>query len=592
MDKMSSVTENGRPSIPASAVGDARVAAFFKTVRGLSREEVAEHVKFCLAEATSPEDFVDSFVMWASTRDIRGGKGERDLARWWLMELALSYPETVDAMLPLIPEYGSWRDVTVMIEEEAIKPELKERLLNLYVAQLKEDVAAEKPSLAGKWAPREGSTHSKVARELAARLFPDMKHPKPSYRKALAGINAKLDTVEVKMCANQWQAIKPGSIPAACLNKKRKALMNLPLKGKGPRSEAEDRVKCAKNITDHALEAAKNPGGKKSMHGRVLHPHEMAKHYMDDYSHRRGTKEFDPILEAQWVDLRERLRKEISVEGVPEGAEETKSSLGKMVPLVDVSGSMGGTPMEVAIALGILISEVAHQAVRDRFITFESNPQWVKLEAEMSLMEKVAKTQSAPWGGSTDFSAALRMLLKACVAGDVPPGEVGELQLVVLSDMQFNQATHRSVRWETQYEELVREFKAAGLSSKWKEAYPVPRVIFWNLRGNTRDFPAEAGTPGVDMVSGFSPNLLKLFLAGDLEDLMAEMEIGDPEQANPMVPKKDPMATVRKALDDERYQRVREICAKVGEGKMAGYVAPLVEEEEEFLDVEETFVVV
>ena len=33
--------------------------------------------------------------------------------------------------------------------------------------------------------------------------------------------------------------------------------------------------------------------------------------------------------------------------------------LGKLVPLVDVSGSMGGTPMEAAIALGILVSELS-----------------------------------------------------------------------------------------------------------------------------------------------------------------------------------------------------------------------------------------
>jgi hypothetical protein len=34
--------------------------------------------------------------------------------------------------------------------------------------------------------------------------------------------------------------------------------------------------------------------------------------------------------------------------------------------MVDVSGSMSGTPMEAAIALGILISEVTHLVFRDR----------------------------------------------------------------------------------------------------------------------------------------------------------------------------------------------------------------------------------
>ena len=97
----------------------------------------------------------------------------------------------------------------------------------------------------------------------------------------------------------------------------------------------------------------------------------------------------------------------------------------------------------------------------------------------------------------------------------------------------------------------------------------------WNLRGDTNDLPATSDTPGVDMVGGFSPNLLKLFLSGALEDLMAQMGVDEQDK-----PKKDPMVTVRKALDDERYRQVREICAVVGEGPMAGYVVPepLVEE--------------
>merc|ERR1712159_210209 len=109
-----------------------------------------------------------------------------------------------------------------------------------------------------------------------------------------------------------------------------------------------------------------------------------------------------------------------------------------MIPLVDVSGSMSGTPMEVAIALGILISELGHPACRDRFLTFESEPRWHSLEGKKSLFDKVTSTAQAPWGGSTDFSKAIRLVLEACVAGDVPPEEVAELQLVVLSDMQFN----------------------------------------------------------------------------------------------------------------------------------------------------------
>ena len=43
------------------------------------------------------------------------------------------------------------------------------------------------------------------------------------------------------------------------------------------------------------------------MHGRVQHPHQMVAKYMGG---RRGCGcDEDPILEAQWIDLREKLRK-------------------------------------------------------------------------------------------------------------------------------------------------------------------------------------------------------------------------------------------------------------------------------------------
>ena len=76
------------------------------------------------------------------------------------------------------------------------------------------------------------------------------------------------------------------------------------------------------------------------------------------------------------------------------------------------------------------------------------------------------------------------------------------------------------------------------------------------------------------MVSGFSPNLLKLFLQGDLEEMLAEMAPGTGDAK----PKVDPMITVRKALDDARYTPVRRLCAEVGEGQMAGYAVPMEEE--------------
>merc|ERR1719324_1928239 len=140
--------------------------------------------------------------------------------------------------------------------------------------------------------------------------------------------------------------------------------------------------------------------------------------------------------------------------------------LGKLVPLVDVSGSMCGIPMEAAIALGILVSELSHAAFRHRALTFESQPSWVDLLGCAKLADKVRCLQAAPWGGSTDFEAACEMILQAAQAARLKPDEVPDL--IVFSDMQFNQAN-------------------GGGRGRW-EPYPAPRIIYWNLRGDTAGF--------------------------------------------------------------------------------------------------------
>ena len=391
-------------------------------------------------------------------------------------------------------------------------------IADLVVQQLQKDAcvdATQLPSLCAKWATRPKDCKSGAAEVIAHRLLPELEHPQVEYRKLLARLNRKLGTVEVAMCGKQWSTIDPGSVPAKCLTLNRAAFLNErsasqykqgDKKKKNPvasakplqRSREEDRVQCGKNFKDYASAAAQDPSGRKRMHGRVLHPHEMVRYYM-----KNGVHGVDLICEAQWADLRRRMGEEMP-------------ALAKMVPLVDVSGSMAGTPMEVAIALGILVSELG--PFKNRLLTFTSNPHWHQLPEDGTLLAKVKACKSAEWGMSTNFQRALELILRTCVEGEVPPEEVAELVLVVFSDMQFDLAKSEygygkqtAELWETQYERLVRSFEAAGLDSKWKTPYTVPRVVFWNLRGDTHDYPAQADTPGVQMVSGFSPNLLKLF---------------------------------------------------------------------------------
>jgi hypothetical protein len=540
MDRVT--TENGRPSL--ATTGDPRLDAFAKLVRGLSQEGVEAHANAMMEKQDDPDVVVDAFVLWASTRDVRGGKGERDLARWQLLPLASRYPATVEALVPLVPEYGCWRDVVDLLETPRLPQTLRRSLISLMVAQLETDRDAEKPSLCAKWAPRPKSAHKAVAKLLAKGLFPDQEHPLPSYRKMLAEINGRIAPVEIKMCAGKWAQIEPGKVPAKCLTVHNDAFQNRTRSHQLRRPEDADRIECAQRFAAHA-ELVRQ--GLASMHGRVMHPHELAKPYLDN-----PAEQTNLISEAQWKDMSARIGQEFS-------------AVGKMVPLVDVSGSMAGRPMHVAISLGILLSEISR--LKDRFLTFSSTPMWHHLQPDWTLCQKVGSARRAQWGMSTDFQKAIEMILDACVLAGLPPEEMTDLSMLVLSDMQFDAARgatswsgKQTPSWQTQHEQLVKTFEAAGLRSKWKQPYPVPRIIYWNLRGDTTDYVATADTPGVQMLSGFSPNLLKAVMHGELD---ADC-VGD----NAPV---DPMTTLRRVLDDPRYDPVRDKCSEVGEGVMAAY---------------------
>ena len=121
-------TAKGGDALAASGVGDARVALFFALCRGLDRDRLLEHVGAVVDEAVvrgnDEEAIVDLVLMVFHTRDVREGKGERDLAYWLLLALYERAPDIVLATLSLLPDvYGSWKDVNRLLNiaaEEAV----------------------------------------------------------------------------------------------------------------------------------------------------------------------------------------------------------------------------------------------------------------------------------------------------------------------------------------------------------------------------------------------------------------------------------------------------------------------------------------
>jgi Mg-chelatase subunit ChlD len=591
--------ENGAAEL--STTTDPRLDLFFALVRNLGDDRLNELVKSCFAHSTVSADTmaVDMFLLAFQTRDCRGGKGERSLFHKLFLELASRFPQTAIDVLPLIPKYGYYKDLFLLAgsiekdKKEKFYP-LRDAVVDLAVQQLFKDLklvadakaAGEKPkglSLLAKWAPRESGSQKEVAKLLARKMFPDSSSARAQYRKALAELNVYLGTVEVKMCGNEWAEIEPTAVPSLALMRNRKAFLNEKVKGvptaqeieTGNRfPEDENRVACRKRVREALVSK-----GLKKLKGKQLFPHEICKELMGRGSTAKSTVELE-IFNAQWTAIRTATQEALAAKRAETESNPTPGGkavdLGKLVSIVDVSGSMSGTPMEVAIALGILVSELSDPAFANRVITFDDNPTWCKFEEGSSISEKVKTAQKAPWGGSTDFAKSYELILNVAVAAKLNPEDIPNL--IVFSDMQFNQADHRSTgEWETHYERFKRRFEEAGMRVCGKP-WPAPEITFWNLRGDTVGFPVDANAPSVRLLSGFSPSLLKLLMSGEpLEvEVEEEVEVNDAAGGGVVIVKTtkkvvDPLSTLRKALDDATYDDVRVVLSNSKEGSLASY---------------------
>lgn len=623
--------ENGAAA--HDSTGTALLDAFSSLVRDLPAARVKELAKAAGAEAgADPANLADLVILAFQTRGTRSsGKGERDL----FYHLLVSLPEAgvgleaVEAVLELVPHYGYFKDWFKLLALESLPARLADKIVELTVAQLRADAAAlaeaaaaspagagegekeppkvAKLSLLGKWLPREKSSLDRacgVAKRLAKAMFGDKDGAASlrEYRKLAASLTAALNVPEVLMSAHRFAEIEFAKVASCSLARHRKAFLNEDLKGralvdelKGNRHPDDaDRVASRAHLRAALLEKGLLKGGQ-------MQPHQLVAPLMRGCGARGTSTAERDLADAQWGSMRDGVREALakaaeardlatlgSAAAAGEGLDALTAladalpkhvDLGKMVALVDVSGSMSGQPMEVAIALGLLVSELAAGPFSDRVLTFESKPSWVDLSGSCSLAEKVAKVESAGWGGSTDFEAACERILGVAERSRLSPDQIPDL--IVFSDMQFDQARggggfcygdfDRAVSpWETHFERITRRFAEVGVKV-CGTAWAPPRIIFWNLRGNTRGFAVEADTPNAQMLSGFSPALLKLVLSG--ADLVGDEE--EVVEADGTVRKRragpTPAQTLRAALDDSCFDAVRERLGKVRAGPLAEY---------------------
>ena len=136
---------------------------------------MAEQVTACLAESRISRELMasDLVVMAMQTRNCRGGKGEKDLFVGLFIELYRRFPDTMTALLPLVPTYGSYKDLFALAEtanQAEYSAPLREVILDFVAKRLRLDQVELEASVSEKRKPQGLSLAAKWLRENLRRI--------------------------------------------------------------------------------------------------------------------------------------------------------------------------------------------------------------------------------------------------------------------------------------------------------------------------------------------------------------------------------------------------------------------------------------
>lgn len=405
-------------------------------------------------------------------RDIREGQGERRFFRIVLKHLALHHKESLVKNLHLIPFFGRWDDMWVLLETD-----VKDDVVKLVRKQLLADKNAERPSLLAKWLPSENASSYKTKKY--ARIIREGLGGTPKqYRKLLSKLRKRINIVETKLTERDYESIEYDKLPAKAGMQYRQAFFR----------NDEDRQAFFRNdeVRYRSFLDSLSKGEVKINAG-TLYPNDIVGKILGNgWYMPQHTPQDIQLFEGQWENL-------------PDFIGDKKE---ESLVMADVSGSMTGTPMNVAISLAIYIAERNRGTYKDHFMTFSARPQLVKIQGR-NIVEKVENISKADWGMNTNIESALQTILDVAVKNSLPNEEVVK-KLYIVSDMQFDSATRGSN--VNIFKDMKAKYEAYG--------YDFPNIVFWNVNAYGNQ-PMRMNELGVQLVSGYSPSIMAQLLNAD-----------------------------------------------------------------------------
>jgi len=470
-------TENGALAYKSS--GNLIVDYFMMFVRDMKKEENYKYIEKCWNI-----DPVKTVAVIFNGRDRKNGKKEKKIANDAMCWLKKNKPMTYnDNILTYINEYGRWKDALNISFYDNTKDTPIE--LKLFADQLMKDknILSQTDnkssiSLCAKWAPSENDRNDKKkmhAKILAKHMFGEDEPKKmEKYRKEIiAPLRNHLKLIENKMCNNEWNTIDYKTVPAVAS----KRFMNAFRKHDNDRYQAY-------------LDSVKR--GEVKMKTTGILPHELANYYITN-----SNDGINDTIELQWKAIENDVKE--------------SGKLMNAISIVDVSGSMfsasnGSIPAQVAIALGIITSRCCNNEFKNKIITFSENPELMTIP-DTSLFDAYQAIRDMEYGYSTDFLKCCESIINYGKLHNIKDEDMPK-KLFVFTDMQFDSASKCEKDMKTIHQTIKNKFR--------QNEYTMPKFIYWNLNSNHEEsFPVNCSIENTAMISGFSEQLLKVFMTHD-----------------------------------------------------------------------------
>lgn len=502
------ITENG--AIALKSTKNACLDAFSTLPIAGSMSE--EYIIRTFSKAFAEDRAIAMRILFY-VRDIRGGQGMRRVFRVCLKWLADNYPEYVRYNMKLIMEYGRADDY-LCLEGTCVWTYVINRFYRILSEDWVHMEKGEPISLLAKWLPSENAS-SKETKRLAAIVRKGLGFSSKEYRQILSKLRAYSHVTETYMSARKWDEIIYDKVPA-------RASLNY--------SEAFYR-----HDTEHYTNFLKKLAeGQTKINAKSLFPVDIIKRAFE--KRWKCSPKDRILLNSMWEALPNYL----------EGVDETA------LCMVDTSGSMWGTPYDVAVSLGIYCADKCRGPFHNHFLTFAERPALCEISGE-DIVEKVANLPCIN-AGNTDLEAAFDLILRTAVDNNVKPEDLPS-KLYIISDMQFDEARKgyeytwapsRRTPPKPFMQTMKEKFSAAG--------YTLPSIVYWNVRAGEGMYQETFEGESCAIVGGYSPSLFEAIIKGTTytEETVEEDGVVRTVQKARI----DPMEVMYAATTSERYAPV------------------------------------